>query len=176
MAVETVEEDVDPPDRLSLQVPEACQVDVSFDVLWKEEKEDLCPFLKALVVRMQEELAAPRKTIFEYVFSHDAHIQSLNAQYRGKDAPTNVLSFPLASQDEDSPPLLGTIVLAYETIHREAKEQQKSFSHHSKHLIVHGALHLLGLTHETSEEAEVMESYERRILSTFHIPDPYKVL
>ncbi|MDR0662166.1 MAG: rRNA maturation RNase YbeY [Holosporales bacterium] len=170
----SAEEDGDPPDRLSLQASEACRVDISFDTLWEEEKENFCSFLKALVVRMQEELVFPREAILEYVFSHDTHVRSLNAQYRGKDTPTNVLSFPLASQEENSPPLLGTVVFAYETIHREAKEQQKPFSHHSKHLIVHGTLHLLGLTHKTSEEAEVMEGYERRILNTFRIPDPYE--
>jgi len=109
------------------------------------------------------------------VFSDDAHVQGLNAGWRGKDKPTNVLSFPAFSvkPDDPLPPMLGDIVLAFETISREAALEEKPFEHHLTHLIVHGLLHLLGYDHETEGEAEIMEAAERRALARLAIPDPY---
>lgn len=111
------------------------------------------------------------------VFTDDAHIRDLNAQWRGKDKPTNVLSFPAFSGafGDRLPPMLGDIVLARETIAREAELDGKPFDHHLVHLIVHGFLHLLGHDHETDEMAENMEDVERRILAGLAIPDPYAV-
>lgn len=109
------------------------------------------------------------------VLTDDAHIRGLNAQWRGKDKATNVLSFP-ASQvrpGDPLPPLLGDIVVAYETLANEAELEAKPFDHHLSHLIVHGFLHLLGYDHETEAEAEAMEAAERRILARLAIPDPY---
>lgn len=107
------------------------------------------------------------------LFTNDAQMQNLNARWRGKDKPTNVLSF--AANESGLPgPMLGDIVLAFETIEREAHEQDKSFDDHLTHLIVHGLLHLLGYDHETGEaEAEAMESLEREICATLGIADPY---
>ncbi|HWK69069.1 MAG TPA: rRNA maturation RNase YbeY [Rhizobiaceae bacterium] len=109
------------------------------------------------------------------VFSSDAAIKELNAGWRGKDKPTNVLSFPAfaVAPGDFLPPMLGDIVLAIETISREASLEKKPFEHHLIHLIVHGFLHLLGYDHETDEEAEVMETMERRVLARLAIPDPY---
>lgn len=109
------------------------------------------------------------------VFSDDAGIKALNAGWRGKDKPTNVLSFPAfpVVPGDPLPPMLGDIVLAIETISREASLEKKPFEHHLTHLIVHGFLHLLGYDHETDEEAEVMEAMERRVLARLAIPDPY---
>ncbi len=103
------------------------------------------------------------------------HISRLNAEWRGKDKPTNVLSFPaFAVRPGDAlPPMLGDIVLARETLAREAEAEKKPFDHHLAHLVVHGLLHLLGYDHETAAEADEMEGAERRALARLEIPDPY---
>jgi probable rRNA maturation factor len=103
------------------------------------------------------------------VLSDDAAVQALNRRWRGQDKPTNVLSF--ATGDV---PHLGDIVLAFETLAREAVEQGKPLAHHLRHLIVHGVLHLLGHDHEAVRDAARMEKRERRILARFAIPDPYE--
>jgi probable rRNA maturation factor len=109
------------------------------------------------------------------LFTDDAHIQALNREWRDKDKPTNVLSFPAfdLGPDDALPPMLGDIVLAFETISSEASLEQKPFEHHLMHLLIHGLLHLLGYDHETDEDAEEMESIERRALARLAIPDPY---
>ena len=110
------------------------------------------------------------------VFTDDAHVRTLNHAWRGKDAPTNVLSFPafpLGSRGT-LPPLLGDVVLAAETVAREAAAENKPLAHHITHLIVHGILHLIGYDHETDAEAEEMEELERLILAGLDIPDPYR--
>jgi probable rRNA maturation factor len=109
------------------------------------------------------------------VFTDDAAIRALNASWRGKDKATNVLSFPAAALTPGSAPepLLGDIVIARETVEREATLEAKPFEHHLTHLIVHGFLHLLGYDHEGPEEAEAMEGLERRVLARLAIPDPY---
>lgn len=110
------------------------------------------------------------------VFTDDAHIRELNAAWREKDKPTNVLSFPLAAVEPGAPlpPMLGDIVLACETVEGEAQAEEKPFDHHLAHLIVHGFLHLLGYDHETDAEAGEMEGIERVILAELAIPDPYR--
>jgi probable rRNA maturation factor len=109
------------------------------------------------------------------VFSDDSHIRSLNAGWRGKDKPTNVLSFPAfpIRPGEKVPPLLGDIVLAAETVMREAELEGKPLDHHISHLVIHGLLHLLGHDHEADQEAENMEALERGALARLAIPDPY---
>ncbi len=111
-------------------------------------------------------------------FTGDAEVQRLNAQYRGKDKPTNVLSFasgpvPSGSGPEPVPRFLGDIVLAAETVASEAAEQGIPLAHHVQHLVVHGVLHLLGYDHETDAEATRMEAQERLILASLGIADPY---
>ena len=109
------------------------------------------------------------------VFSDDAHIRTLNAGWRGKDKPTNVLSFPAFPFPKGGklPPMLGDIVLAAETVAREATLEEKPFENHITHLVIHGLLHLLGYDHETDAEAEEMEAIERAALARLAIPDPY---
>jgi len=109
------------------------------------------------------------------VFSDDAHIRSLNADWRGKDKPTNVLSFPAFPfvMGGPLPPMLGDIVLAAETVAREAALEGKPVDNHITHLVIHGLLHLLGHDHETDAEAEAMEAIERAALARLAIPDPY---
>lgn len=111
------------------------------------------------------------------VFTDDASIQTLNAQWRGKDKPTNVLSFPAfpVKAGNQPGPMLGDIVIAYETVEREAVDEGKPVNNHLTHLVVHGFLHLLGYDHETDEEAEEMERREREILHALAISDPYAV-
>lgn len=109
------------------------------------------------------------------LFTDDAAIQVLNREWRAKDKPTNVLSFPAfpVEPGDPLPPMLGDIVLAVETLRREAELENRPFAHHLSHLIVHGLLHLLGYDHETEEDAEEMEGLERQILQHLAIPDPY---
>jgi probable rRNA maturation factor len=109
------------------------------------------------------------------VFSDDAHIRTLNSGWRGKDKPTNVLSFPAfpTKLGEKLPPMLGDVVLAAETVAREAELEGKPLDHHITHLVVHGVLHLLGHDHEDEREAETMEALERAALARLAIPDPY---
>lgn len=113
----------------------------------------------------------------------DAEVRTLNAQYRGKDAPTNVLSFPMVQPDlleglansDDGEILLGDIVLARETCAREAEERGVSLEAHAAHLIVHGTLHLLGYDHMNDLEAEEMEALERDIMACLQLHDPYPI-
>lgn len=109
--------------------------------------------------------------------SDDARVHELNRDYRDKDKPTNVLSFPQLDSDEeihtDIPVMLGDIILAFETTEREAVEQEKSFEAHMVHLVVHGMLHLLGYDHIDDKEAEVMEKLECDILDDLGYENPY---
>jgi probable rRNA maturation factor len=109
------------------------------------------------------------------ILSDDEHIRELNKQHRGMDKPTNVLSFPPARMKTPAgvPRFLGDIVIAFETVEREAREEAKPIENHLTHLVVHGVLHLLGYDHEDDEEAEMMEARERQILARMGIPDPY---
>jgi probable rRNA maturation factor len=112
------------------------------------------------------------------VLADAAEQQHLNRNHRGVDAPTNVLAFqawdPNTRVPAGSPVLLGDVVLALETVAREASEQDKPIADHLRHLVVHGVLHLLGFDHLTPAEAEAMESLERSILAEMGIPDPYR--
>ncbi|WP_339824178.1 rRNA maturation RNase YbeY [uncultured Parasphingorhabdus sp.] len=113
--------------------------------------------------------------------SDNADVQSLNKAYRGKDKPTNVLSFPQIQPDllealantDDGEALLGDIILAYETCRDEASAKEISFSDHITHLIVHGSLHLLGYDHENEIDAGMMENCEINALATLGIANPY---
>ena len=109
------------------------------------------------------------------VLTDDSAIRALNRDWRGKDAATNVLSFPAkeARPDRRAPRLLGDIVIAYETVAREAAAEGKPFMHHLAHLAVHGFLHLVGYDHEANGDADAMEGLEIAILARLDVPDPY---
>lgn len=128
-----------------------------------------------------EQRPAYRGRVWEIsvLLTDDAQMQALNRQWRGRDKPTNVLSFPavdeamlsLESTGDRWP--LGDLALAWETVAREAETQAKPLSHHLRHLLVHGLLHLLGYDHEEAQEAEDMERFEALILAGWDIPNPY---
>lgn len=104
------------------------------------------------------------------LLTDDENVRDLNARFRGKDKPTNVLSFPAPQNPEGH---LGDIALAFGVCVREATEQGKPLAHHLQHLVAHGVLHLVGYDHETDAEAEQMEGLERVILAELGVPDPY---
>lgn len=114
------------------------------------------------------DMAAP--TEISIVLSNDDQIQQLNKTYRSKDKPTNVLSFP---QDEST--LLGDVIISFDTIAREAQDQDKHIKDHFTHMLVHGCLHLLGFDHIDESEAEEMEALEVKILSQLGIKNPYEI-
>ena len=112
------------------------------------------------------------------MLTDDSGIRTLNSNWRGIDKPTNVLSFPALQpagglSEDDAPRMLGDIAIAYQTMRREADDEQKPFDHHLSHLAVHGFLHLIGYDHENDADAEAMEALEQEILAQLGIPDPY---
>ncbi|MET0046934.1 MAG: rRNA maturation RNase YbeY [Sedimenticola sp.] len=98
----------------------------------------------------------------------------LNLQYRGKDRPTNVLSFPFEAPEVVESDLLGDLVICAPVVAREAEEQGKTLEAHWAHMVVHGTLHLLGFDHQNEQEAEEMEGLEREIIEVMGYPDPYQ--
>jgi probable rRNA maturation factor len=107
--------------------------------------------------------------------SSDEAVRALNAQFRGQDKPTNVLSFPAApSFGNAAGAPSGDVAIAYETIVSEAADEGKHLHHHLAHLTVHALLHLAGHDHDEDAQAERMEMLERRILASLNIPDPYR--
>lgn len=109
------------------------------------------------------------------VFTDDEAIREINAEWRGQDKPTNVLSFPAFPLTPGGMPgpMLGDIVIARETVEREADDLSKTFEDHLTHLLVHGFLHLFGYDHMNAGEAEIMEGLETRILASLGLSDPY---
>ncbi|MEM8700474.1 MAG: rRNA maturation RNase YbeY [Pseudomonadota bacterium] len=108
------------------------------------------------------------------LFTDDASIRKLNGEWRDKDKPTNVLSFPGSDPVNGSyGPLLGDIVFGFETVAAEARDMGVDFSDHLSHLTVHGLLHLFDYDHQTDKEAELMEGLEKTILASLGIDDPY---
>jgi probable rRNA maturation factor len=128
---------------------------------------------KSIVRRAVAEAAArtsTKRAQLAIVLTDDSGIRTLNRDWRGIDKATNVLSFPAKNAADH----LGDVVLAFETIAREAHSEQKPFAHHLAHLAVHGFLHLVGYDHERSKDAAAMERTEREILRELAIPDPYR--
>lgn len=102
--------------------------------------------------------------------------QTLNHQYRGKDKPTNVLSFPAELPDDVDIPLLGDLVICAPVVAREAQEQNKTLEAHWAHMVVHGTLHLLGYDHIEDTEADEMEALETELLTAMNYPPPYETV
>jgi probable rRNA maturation factor len=153
--------------------------------LWKKRRTAKSVVKKAVLAAAKAASTAPAELAI--VLSNDSTIRALNRDWRGKNAPTNVLSFPAApdrpvrtagprrrsGKSRAPSPYIGDIVIAYQTTAREAVAEGKPFDHHLAHLAVHGFLHLLGYDHENDRDAEKMESLERRILGRLAVPDPY---
>lgn len=140
---------------------------------------DLPDRLQPLIATTIGTAAAPDGPLeLSVVLADDRTVQSLNRDYRDKDRPTNVLSFALTESDEPAglpgqPIALGDVLLAYETVASEARQQEKSLQDHVFHLVAHGVLHLLGYDHQVEEDAREMERLEKAILAEFAIADPY---
>jgi len=156
---------------------------IEVDVLVEADSWSVLPEADALVTRAV--IAACAGALEEYELdidgaeiavklTGDQAIRMLNRDWRGKDAATNVLSFPTPEMARaGGDPHLGDIAIAFETLEREAAAEGKPLADHLAHLAVHGTLHLLGYDHEVAEEAEEMEAMERRILAGLGVPDPY---
>lgn len=157
-------------------------LDISIESPWPPATDwaDLAERAAEAAAQVAPELDNPRLSA-SLLFADDAEIHTLNREWRAKDKPTNVLSFPMLEREAlldlapDGPPeLLGDIALALETCGREAEEKGVPLEHHAAHLIVHGLLHLAGHDHETStQDAEAMEALEIKALALLGIADPY---
>jgi probable rRNA maturation factor len=128
---------------------------------------------------LQKQSLTPEHVEVSVLLTNDDHIQTLNRDYRDKDKPTNVLSFSQTDfndKTECNAPFLylGDLVMAYETLEREAREQNKAMIDHFTHLCVHGTLHLLGHDHIEEDEAQQMEGLETQILDGMGIKNPYQ--
>jgi probable rRNA maturation factor len=147
---------------------------LSVDVLvqsprWKEQRGTEAAVRKAINAAA-DEISSPGGEV-AIVLTDDAAIRKLNRQWRKIDKPTNVLSFPAS----EGAAMLGDIVIAYETVARESRDEGKEFNHHLSHLAVHGFLHLMGYDHQNDSDADTMEDLERAILRRLKISDPYFV-
>ncbi|WP_112661991.1 rRNA maturation RNase YbeY [Microvirga flavescens] len=158
---------------------------IEFDILAEGGGWESLPEAEALAAKAGEAAAsvagvADKDFEISLLLADDARVQELNRDFRGKDKPTNVLSFPAPEPPEGfdggnfGPRHLGDIALAYETLVREAEAEAKPLAHHYAHLIVHGVLHLLGYDHEVEEDAQIMEALEVKALATLGIDDPYR--
>ncbi len=127
--------------------------------------------LNATIPQLRDSL--PITAEVSLLFTNDKKIQKLNREWRDQDKPTNVLSFAANEGSGPKTPLLGDIILAYETLEREVEHQNKTFDDHLSHLVIHGFLHLLGYNHLNDDEAETMERLETSVLVGLGIDDPY---
>lgn len=160
----------------------AIELDIAIEADWPAATgwEELTERAAAALAQVAPELANPRLSV-SVLFADDGEVHELNREWRGKDKPTNVLSFPMLERDDllalspaGPPEMLGDIALALETCTREAAEKGLSLEHHAAHLIVHGLLHLAGHDHEISpQDARVMEELEIKALALLGIADPY---
>lgn len=157
------------------------ELDIAIETPWpKGAWEELAEQAAAALAQVAPEFGNERLEA-SVLFTSDAEVHELNRDWRQRDKPTNVLSFPMLERedllalDPDGPPeLLGDIALAHETCAREAAEKGVPLHHHAAHLLVHGLLHLAGHDHELGEEeAEAMEALEIKALALMAIADPY---
>lgn len=134
------------------------------DARWRKARAQVKRAALAAYARANADVARP----FTILLTTDRKLRTLNADFRGKDKTTNVLSFPSGDPD-----YLGDIAIAYGVTAKEATAEGKSFAHHASHLAVHGVLHLLGFDHERPRDAKLMEPLEIEILAGLKIPNPY---
>lgn len=153
------------PDLLILDCQREMDTDLPNDEtlhLWVNRALEIAGFMKPTEITLR--------------FTTNEEVQTLNRDFRDKDQPTNVLSFPFEVPDFllDEEPTLGDIIIAMPVIVEEAKEQQKTIHDHLAHMTIHGTLHLLGFDHIEDEEAEEMEALEIQILESLGIKNPYQ--
>lgn len=128
---------------------------------------DFRRWLEAVLPQFQPESEVTIRVVDE------AESHELNHTYRGKDKPTNVLSFPFEAPPGIELPLLGDLIICRQVVEQEAHEQEKALEAHWAHMVIHGSLHLLGYDHIEDDEAEEMESLETEIMLALGYPDPY---
>lgn len=170
------------------RLPRMIEVELDRGSIWPETRDwpslAQSAVLAALIRTPHGDLIeSPVRVEVSVKLTDDEEVRVLNANYRGKDKPTNVLSFPMVQMDlldaldigDDGEVLLGDVVLGYGVCHIEAEERGVPLEIHATHLIVHGMLHLLGYDHIDDAEAEAMEAIERDALSSLGISDPYAV-
>ena len=155
------------------------------DQRWSEISKDFSFLKEAALLALSQEatetaplaMKSPHR-LAVLVMSDDASIKDLNKTYRGKDKATNVLSFPstesLLPGEENEPVHIGDVILAYDYVSEEAKNEKKALQTHLSHLVVHGVLHLLGYDHETSKDAEAMETLEIKLMKQLGLDNPYE--
>ena len=157
-------------------------LDIEIDSPWPTDVDwaDLAEAAAEATTQVAPELGNPRLSA-SLLFTSDEEVHTLNREWRAKDRPTNVLSFPMIERasllgmpHDGAPEMLGDLALAAETCAREAEAKGVALQHHAAHLIVHGLLHLAGHDHEIgNDEAEVMEALETKALAKMGIADPY---
>lgn len=148
---------------------------IRFDLLIEDERWSQAGDLETLCRQALDtglELVADGAGSLAILLTDDAAVRDLNREYRAKDQPTDVLSFPSLPMDR---PFLGDIAVAFEVSSADAVRQGKPLGNHLVHLILHGYLHLLGYDHETEADAAVMEALETKALASLGIPDPYQI-
>ena len=150
-------------------------MDIDIQILEEKKWEtlDVAGLVNLATDLVFQNLALDKACEISFLFTNNAKIQELNKQYRGKDKPTNVLSFAFNDSGEECF-MLGDVCLAYDFIKNEALEQNKKFQDHLLHLIIHGILHLVGFDHIDDNQAEEMEELETELLSKINITNPYK--
>jgi len=139
------------------------------DAAWRAALAGAAALVRRSVRATLAAAGSPKGASLTVLLADDARLRNLTARFRGKDAPTNVLSFPAPAGQAS----LGDVALAFGVCAREAAEQGKPLADHVAHLTAHGVLHLLGYDHETDAEAESMEAKEKAILAGLGVPDPY---
>lgn len=145
---------------------------------WSGDVPDAAELVHDACANVLENLDLLTSAELSVKLSSDSEVRRLNAMFRGKDTPTNVLSFPHEESRNVGTPearYLGDIILAYETCAREALEQRKALRDHLAHLTIHGVLHLLGYDHEQEEQANAMEALEIELLARMNISNPYEI-
>lgn len=157
------------------------ELDIDIEAAWPDGPWQALADKACKALLLHEPLLANPRLSASLLFTSDRMVHELNREWRDRDKPTNVLSFPMLERDDlaslspDGPPeLLGDIALAYETCALEAAEKSIPVEHHTAHLIIHGLLHLAGHDHELSDDdAEAMEAIEAKTLADMGIADPY---
>lgn len=157
--------------------PVQVDVQVAADLSNVPAKSDIQDWLSQVIAHVGADMARDVEISVKIVDEEEG--RALNQRFRQQDTATNVLSFPLADESTrdlpvDTPLALGDIVICGPVVAREAGEQGKKSSDHWAHLLVHGALHLMGYDHETAAEAEEMETLEARILALGGVENPYE--